>query len=251
MDKVPHVAPLPLGVVDHVAEVQVLVLENVEDRKQHSIVRHQPLANPKVRIDHRLEDLESDADDFRVVGNERVSDMFDDLGEIGEDAERACGCQVQDPAPCEKLVRFLLLEQPLKQDGEVEIVVQRIGVLGPQEVVVQAAGPHGRGEVAAVKQAPQQRHASPVVLSCVGWPHLRRIVLQGRRKRPGDGAAEDARGAADSGEEGGRLRRPTTSSLPPIKKIHRFVADRPERGEAARPAWAVAAPGGPVYGNCR
>ena len=59
---------LSLAVVDLVAEVLVLDLEEVEDREDLSVVGHEGLANGVRAGDEGLQDLEADGDDFWVSG---------------------------------------------------------------------------------------------------------------------------------------------------------------------------------------
>ena len=73
------VAPLPLRVVDAVAQVDVLVLEDVEDVQDLAVLRHQRLAHQLGAHDHLLQELQDDAHDARVSRVERRLDRDDEL----------------------------------------------------------------------------------------------------------------------------------------------------------------------------
>ena len=67
-DQITKVASLALAVVDGVALIQVLGLEEVHDGQDLAVVWHQSLANG-VAADHKLlQDLQSGADNLVVTG---------------------------------------------------------------------------------------------------------------------------------------------------------------------------------------
>lgn len=68
LDEVSEVVSLSLAVVDLVAEVLVLDLEEVEHREDLSVVGHEGFSNGVRAGDECLQDLQSDGDDVWVSG---------------------------------------------------------------------------------------------------------------------------------------------------------------------------------------
>ena len=68
LDEVTQVLGFTLGVVDLVAEVVVVCLEQVEDGKDLSVVGHEGFADGVGAKNELLEDLECDLDDFAIAG---------------------------------------------------------------------------------------------------------------------------------------------------------------------------------------
>jgi hypothetical protein len=72
LDQVAQVLLLALRVVDFVSLVQVLGLEQVHDRKDLAVVRHQGLADGVTAQHERLQDVQSRRDDLCVARIERL-----------------------------------------------------------------------------------------------------------------------------------------------------------------------------------
>lgn len=68
LNEVSQVLPLPLAVVDLVAEVVVADLEQVQHGQDLSVVRDEGLADGVGAGHECLQDLEGDGDDFGVAG---------------------------------------------------------------------------------------------------------------------------------------------------------------------------------------
>ena len=84
LDEVSEVCGLALGVVDLVAEVLVLDLEEVHHGENLSVVGDKSLTNG-VRAGHEsLENLKSDGNDIGVSGVEGSLDWNDELRNDGE-----------------------------------------------------------------------------------------------------------------------------------------------------------------------
>lgn len=71
LDQVAQVLLLALRVVDAVADVRVVVLEQVHDRQDLAVVGHQCLANGVTAQNQGLEDVQSRGDDVNVTGVQR------------------------------------------------------------------------------------------------------------------------------------------------------------------------------------
>ena len=66
-DQVAKVGRLALTVVDSVALVQVLRLEQVHDRQNLAVVRHQGLTDGVAALDEVLEDVQRGGDNLRIT----------------------------------------------------------------------------------------------------------------------------------------------------------------------------------------
>ena len=71
LDQISEVHLLALGVYDGVADVLVVLLEQVEDGKDLTVVGHECLTDGLRAEDESLEDLERDHDNLRVASVQR------------------------------------------------------------------------------------------------------------------------------------------------------------------------------------
>mmetsp|Transcript_70913 Transcript_70913/g.207789 ORF Transcript_70913/g.207789 Transcript_70913/m.207789 type:complete len:288 (+) Transcript_70913:299-1162(+) len=154
-DEVSEVLPLPLGVVDPITDVVVLVLEDVEDREDLPVVRHQSLADHVPTQHQGLQDLEGRGDDVRVAGVQRHLDRDDELGHDGQDLGAALLEHVVHALDSEEAVGLLLLADAVEEDGQVVVVVQLIHVDLPGDLAAHRAVEDLDGQVPAVVEAPE------------------------------------------------------------------------------------------------
>jgi len=68
LDQISQDKGFTLSILDFVAEVDVAVLEQVEDRENLSVVRHKSLTNSVGAKDQLLEDLKCNGNDLLVSG---------------------------------------------------------------------------------------------------------------------------------------------------------------------------------------
>lgn len=147
LDEVSQVLALSLAVVDLVAEVLVLDLEEVEHREDLSVVGHEGLADGVGAGDECLQDLQRDGDDFWVSGVQgsytklRVGTMLtldgdDQLGNDWQHLGASLLEHVEYSLHSQESVWVLLLSDAFEEDGQVVMVVQLLDFHFPVDFIL-------------------------------------------------------------------------------------------------------------------
>ena len=139
LNEVAEVLLLALRVVDAVAHVDVLLLEEVHDGEDLTVIGHKGLTDGVAALDEGLKDVERGGDDRGVTRVQsrcdrlKVNDFFqisltldrdDQLGNDGEDLGLTVVEKVKNALAREEAVRLLLLTDALHEDGQVVMVVE-------------------------------------------------------------------------------------------------------------------------------
>ena len=149
LNEIAEVLLLALRVVDAVAHVDVLRLEEVHDGEDLTVVGHKGLTDGIAALDEGLKDVERGDDDLVVTGVqsgcERLKlndfqisltlDRDDELGDDGEDLSLTVLEKVKNALAREEAVRLLLLTDALHEDGEVVMVVELLNFNLPHNFV--------------------------------------------------------------------------------------------------------------------
>lgn len=135
----------------------VLVLEQVKDRQDLSVVRHERLADHLSRHDQLLEHLEHLAHDLVISRVERGLDRDDELRDDGEDLGTALREQIVGALTSEELVRLLLLADAVEEDREVVVVVELVEVDLPLDLSLGAVERHLQRQIAAIVEPTKLR----------------------------------------------------------------------------------------------
>mmetsp|Transcript_54004 Transcript_54004/g.96718 ORF Transcript_54004/g.96718 Transcript_54004/m.96718 type:complete len:232 (+) Transcript_54004:213-908(+) len=131
VDELPLIQALALGVVYLVPQVEMLLLEDVEDRKDLPIVWHQGLSNHVGTENQSLKDLQHGAHQLRIASVESGLDRDDQLRNHGQDLGATLSQHVIRPLDSQESIWILLLSEAVKEDGQVVMVVQLLYVHFP------------------------------------------------------------------------------------------------------------------------
>merc|ERR1739838_735050 len=107
LDQIAQIGGFPLRVINLVTQVGIASLEQVHDRQDLSVVRHQSLANSIRAGDEGLQDLESNGNDLRITGVKRGLD--------GHNLGTSVLEHVEDTLAREETVRVALLADSLEE----------------------------------------------------------------------------------------------------------------------------------------
>mmetsp|Transcript_2594 Transcript_2594/g.5830 ORF Transcript_2594/g.5830 Transcript_2594/m.5830 type:complete len:313 (+) Transcript_2594:211-1149(+) len=152
-----EVQPLSLGVINSVAEIEVLVFEDAEHRQYLAVVRHQCLADHVPAQDQELHNLHRGCDDLGIARVERRLDGDDELGNDGKDLGAPFLEHVVHTLHRQEAVRLLLFADAVKEDGEVVVVVELVNVHLPSDLAAHRPVEDLDRQVATVVKAPELR----------------------------------------------------------------------------------------------
>jgi len=152
-DEVTQRLALLLRIINPVAKVLILRLEEIEDRQYLTVVWHKSLTDHLARHDHLLQHLEHGADDLGVARVQGRLDWNNQLRDHGQDLRAAVLQHVVHPLHCKEAVWLLLFAQAVEEDWEVMVVVKLLDVDLPADAVVHAAMLNLDGMVATLIEA--------------------------------------------------------------------------------------------------
>jgi len=118
-----------LAVVNFIAEVEIKVFEEIEDREYLSIVRNQGFADHFSGLEEILNDFEQYADDFRmpgVQGGFHKGVTFDGDDQLRNDGENLVAALLEhfvDAHDAEEPVGVELFAEAVEEDRQVVVVI--------------------------------------------------------------------------------------------------------------------------------
>jgi len=156
LDEVADVEALALRVVNLVAKVGVVHLQEVHHGEDLAVVGDEGLADGVGAGHEGLEDFQGDGDDLGVTGVQGSLDRDNELGNNGEHFGTALLEHVEDALHGEEAVGVLLLTDAFEEDGQVVMVVELHNVDLPLDFVLRAML-DGDGEISTVVETTELR----------------------------------------------------------------------------------------------
>mmetsp|Transcript_24752 Transcript_24752/g.50664 ORF Transcript_24752/g.50664 Transcript_24752/m.50664 type:complete len:250 (+) Transcript_24752:153-902(+) len=156
LDEVAQIHAFPLGVVDRVSDVQVLALENVEDRKDLTIVRHQRLPDHLATQNQGLDDLHRRGHELGVASVQGRFDGDDELRNHWQDLSATFLQHIVRPLHSQEAVGILLFTKTIEKYGEVVVVIELLEVDLPDEFSARGTMKDLDGQVGAIVEGAEQ-----------------------------------------------------------------------------------------------
>mmetsp|Transcript_16292 Transcript_16292/g.42858 ORF Transcript_16292/g.42858 Transcript_16292/m.42858 type:complete len:316 (-) Transcript_16292:21-968(-) len=157
-DEFSKVHALALAIIDFVANVGVVVLEDVQHWQNLPVVRDQRLPDHVAGLHQGLDDLQNGADDDRVPGVQCRLQRDDELRHHRQDLRAALLEHVVDALNGQEAVRLLLLPRAVEEDRQVVVEVQLLDVDLPSDSPAANGAVHdGDGQIAAVVEDSELR----------------------------------------------------------------------------------------------
>jgi len=135
LDQVTQDELLALRVLDLVSNVHIVLLEQVHDWEDLTVVWDESLTDGVGASNQDLQDLEGDGDDLWVTGVQRGLDWDDELWDDWEHLGATLLQHVEASLDREETVRVLLLADTFEEDWQVVMVVQLHNVDLPEDLV--------------------------------------------------------------------------------------------------------------------
>ena len=136
LDEVAQHHALPLAVLDLVAQVGVLLLVQVENWQDLTVVGHESFSDSLRASNKCLKDFQSNSNDFAVSGVQGCLDWDDQLRNDWEDFSSTLLQHVKDTLNGEETVGIGLLTDSLEEDWQVMMVIQLLDINFPGDFVL-------------------------------------------------------------------------------------------------------------------
>jgi hypothetical protein len=135
VDEITDILSLLLAVIDAVARVEVLLLENVKHRQDLSVVRDQCFANKRGRGYQRLQDLQGAAHDLVVSGVEGRLNWDNQLWNHWQNFRSSKLEHVLDASTCEKVIWVRCLAKTIEEERQVMVEIEFLNLNLPCNLV--------------------------------------------------------------------------------------------------------------------
>mmetsp|Transcript_77367 Transcript_77367/g.201396 ORF Transcript_77367/g.201396 Transcript_77367/m.201396 type:complete len:259 (+) Transcript_77367:126-902(+) len=157
IDQLAKVLAFALAVVHDVSGAGRRRLEDVEHRQDLSVVWHQGLPDHLGRLNKHLENLEGSQHHLWVPGVECLFDRDDQLRHHWQNLAAALLQHVVHALNRKKTVRILLFPKPIKEDGEVVVVIQLVDLHLPSDPVLRRSVLDLYRQISTVVESPELR----------------------------------------------------------------------------------------------
>mmetsp|Transcript_113445 Transcript_113445/g.321048 ORF Transcript_113445/g.321048 Transcript_113445/m.321048 type:complete len:205 (-) Transcript_113445:343-957(-) len=156
LDELAHAEAFPLAVVDAIADVDLLIFEDVEHRQDLPVVWHQGLADHLTAENQGLQDLEHGRHELAVACVQRRLDRDDELWDDRQNLGAALLQHVVSALDRDEPVRVLLFSEPVKEYRQVVVVIEFFDVNLPRELET-ATVENRHGEIASIIELAELR----------------------------------------------------------------------------------------------
>ncbi|KAG8557722.1 hypothetical protein GDO81_016714 [Engystomops pustulosus] len=128
LNQVSDVFPFLLAVVNAVSGVDVHVFEDVENRENLSVVRHESFSHHLGRDDQVLEDFQGGAYHLSIADIQSIFYGYNELRDDGKNLGSSVLQHVVDSLTCEKFVGMCRLTKAVKEKRQVVVIIQLLNL---------------------------------------------------------------------------------------------------------------------------